>query len=46
MLALTYSESGTGTNFMNTTITVDFQEKFALFNGKKKGMVTSERPIA
>ena len=41
MLALAYSESGTGTNFMNTTeITVDFQEKFALFNGKKS-MVTS-----
>ena len=41
MLALAYSESGTGTNFMNTTeITVDFQEKFVLFNGKKS-MVTS-----
>ena len=41
MLALAYSESGTGTNFMNTTeITVDFQKDFAIFNGKKS-MVTS-----
>ena len=41
MLALAYSESGTGTNFMNTTeITVDYQKDFAIFNGKKS-MVTS-----
>lgn len=41
LFALAYSETRTGTNFMNTTeITAERHEDYAIFNGKKS-MVTS-----